>query len=190
MRPDVVQTSALVATALEPAIGRDWSVNAGSLEWSVEFTIEHISAALSKYTLYLASRSTESIAVRIVSRRDATQQERLDAIPRLAQGLANVAATTPTGVRVFHASGLTDADGYVAMGCVEVLLHGYDIASGLEIPFDPGDEIVQPVVARLAPWLEATWESLLRYTRIENQDDSWVLLKKPLGEWDGTIPGS
>lgn len=100
MQPDVARTTDFVATALEPAIGRDWSVRAGQLEWDVEFTIEHIASALSKYTLYLASRSKEVIPMRISSRPDISQRERLDAIPALGRALANVASTTPLDVRI------------------------------------------------------------------------------------------
>lgn len=186
--PNVARTTDFVANALEPTIGRDWSVPAGQLEWNVEFTIEHIAAALSKYTLYLASRSTESIAVRIASRADASQRERIDAIPRLGHALANVASMTPPDVRVFHASGMVDFEGYVAMGCLETLVHGYDVASGLDVPFDPPAEMVRPVVARFIPWIEPTWDAVVRYTRLENHDDSWTALSIPLAEWDGTIP--
>src|SRR5687767_11106348 len=94
-----------------PSIGRDWSVLAGQLEWNVEYTIEHIAATLSKYTLYLASRSKEFIAVRIASRVGASQRERLDAIPSLGRALANVASMTSPDVRVFHASGMLDGRG-------------------------------------------------------------------------------
>src|SRR4051812_32131042 len=103
MNADVTRASRFVADALEPAIGRDWSVLAGRLEWTVEFTMEHIAAALSKYTLYLASRSRESIAFRLETRPGATQRERIDAIARVGQALGNVAAQTPSDVRAFQA---------------------------------------------------------------------------------------
>jgi hypothetical protein len=190
MESDVARTSTFVATTLEPAIGRDWSVRAGQLDWSVEFTLEHIAAALSKYTLYLASRSREFVAVRIASWPNASQRERLDAIPSVGHALANVAAVTPPDVRAFHANGLLDAGGYAALGCLEALVHGSDVALGLGIDFDPPDDLVRPVVARLLPWLEPTWGTLLGHTRRQNADDSWAILTTPLAEWDGTIPGT
>lgn len=175
-------TTAFVASALEPAVGRDWSVHAGQLEWSVECTLEHIAAALSKYTLYLASRSSESIAVRVASRPEASQRERIDAIASLGRGLAHVADATPPGVRAFHASGLLDREGYVALGCLEALIHGWDVAVGLELDFGPPHDLVRPVVARLMPWLEPTWEALLDGTRLQNNDDSWRILTTPIAE--------
>jgi hypothetical protein len=176
MKPDVANTTEFVATALEPAIGRDWSVPAGQLEWSIEYTLEHIAAALSKYTLYLASRSSESIAVRIVSRPDASQEERLDAIVSLGGALANVARATPPDVRAFHAIGPLDAEGYVALGSLEALVHGWDVASGLGLEYNPPDDLAQPIVTRLIPSREPTWQALLDHTRRETRDDSWTVL--------------
>lgn len=186
--PDVERVTEFVATALEPAIGRDWSVRAGQLEWTVESTLEHIAAALSKYTLYLASRSQEVITVRVVSSVNASQRQRLDALPSLGRALANVADATPPDVRAFHASGLTDREGYLALGCLESLIHGYDMATGLGLEFDPPTDVVRAVVAWLTPWLDPAWDSLISYTRIENDDDSWRILTVPLAEWDGSIP--
>lgn len=190
MRPDAAQTTRLVTQALEPAVGRDWSVRAGRLDWTVEFTVEHIASALSKYTLYLASRSTEPIALRIESWPDSSQRERIDAIASVGRALRGVAAQTPPDARAFHANGLFDADGYEAFGCLECLVHGHDIAEGLGLDFAPPAEITQPVIARLVPWIEPTWESLLKHTgRIgASNNDEWTILTQPLNEWDGTIP--
>lgn len=80
--------------------------------------------------------------------------------------------------------------GYVALGCLEALIHGWDVAVGLELDFGPPNELVRPVVARLMPWLEPTWEALISNTRLENKDDSWRILSTPVAEWDGTIPSA
>jgi hypothetical protein len=53
---DVVAAAVTVEAALRPVAGRDWSVQAGPLEWDVEQTITHMLGATAKYTLYLASR--------------------------------------------------------------------------------------------------------------------------------------
>src|ERR1700691_2717284 len=59
MPEDVVAAAATVETALRQVVGRDWSVQAGPLEWDVERTITHMIGATAKYTLYLASRHTD-----------------------------------------------------------------------------------------------------------------------------------
>jgi hypothetical protein len=41
---DVIAAATAAGAALRPAIGRDWSVRAGPLEWNVEQTITHLIA--------------------------------------------------------------------------------------------------------------------------------------------------
>ena len=195
---DIVDAAEYVRGALDPAIGMDWSVPAGRLEWDCDFTITHMAAACTKYTVYLASRSTRFIAVRVDRWPNATQTERLDAIVGVAHALANVAAATPPDSRAYHATGMFDADGYVAMACSEVLVHGHDIATGLGLPIDPPDDLCGAMVGRLAPWLaggESAWPAFLWHAgridlpgRESHDDDTWTLLRGPLSEWDGEIP--
>jgi hypothetical protein len=189
---DVVRAAAVVTAALAPAVGRDWSVRAGRLDWDVDFTITHMLAP-AKHALYLAARSTRFIAVGLDRWGDASQAERLDAVNGVAAAMANIAAQTPPDARAYHASGMTDAQGYVAMDCLDLLVHGHDVAAGLGLNFVPPDELCQAVVARLLPWLAdagPAWETMLRHTgRIgRSGDDSWTVLKAPLSEWDGAVP--
>jgi hypothetical protein len=71
----VVRAAEYVRSALDPGIGMDWSVPAGRLEWDIDFTVTHMAAATTKYTLYLASRATRVIAVRMERYANATQTE-------------------------------------------------------------------------------------------------------------------
>jgi hypothetical protein len=196
---DIVRTAEYVRSALDPAIGMDWSVNAGRLEWDVDFTITHLTAASAKYTLYLASRSPKFIAVRIDRwNDDVAQTEQLDAVVGVAHALANVAEASPPGSRAYHATGMFDAEGYVAMGCSEMLIHAHDAATGLGLVFQPPDDLCRAVIGRLYPWLagdEPAWQAMLWHTgrldlpgRESHDDDTWTCLRGPLSEWDGKIP--
>jgi hypothetical protein len=195
---DIVRAAEYVRGALDPAIGMDWSVPAGRLEWDCDFTITHMTGACVKYTVYLASRATRFIAFRIDKWRDTTQTEQLDAIVGVAHALANVASGTPAGSRAYHNNGMFDAEGYVAMACSEMLVHGHDVATGLGLHFEPPDDLCGAMVGRLTPWLagdEPAWRTFLWHTgrldlpgREPHDDDTWTLLKGPLSEWDGEIP--
>lgn len=191
MKPDdVVRAADCVAAALGPAIGREWTVRAGRLDWDVDRTLAHLTGAAAKYTLYLASRSTRFMAVTTGPWPGATQTRRIDAIGLVARALANVAEAAPQGARAYHANGMFDAEGYVAMGCLEMLVHGHDVAEGLGLPFSPPEDLCEALVARLFPWLDGGWEPLLRYTGREGPpgDDTWTLHAGLLDEWDGSIP--
>ena len=156
--------------ALVPIVDLDWSVRAGPLDWDVERTITHMIGAVAKYTLYLASRSDHFIALYQARWPDATNQEVLDSIAPLAAGLAEVAGSTPPQIRAYHATGPTDAIGFVGRACVELLAHADDVLAGFGIPFEPPAEICARAVAQQYPDQAAAakigdgWQSLLRAT--------------------------
>lgn len=170
---------------------------AGGLEWDVEQTITHVAGALVKYSVYLASRSTRFLALRIDRWPDATQPELLDVLAGAGAALANVAHAAPSDVRGFHAAGMLDAEGFVALGCLELLVHGHDAATGLGLPYRPRNELCERLLARLFPWVDLNrrpaWPALLRATGRDvdagaGGDDTWVAQLAPLDEWDGSVP--
>jgi hypothetical protein len=106
---DAVAAAVTVEAALRPVAGRDWSVQAGPLEWDVEQTITHMLGATAKYTLYLASRCQHFIGLTVRRWPDATNDEVIDSVVPVATGLAAVAAVTPPGVRAYHVAGPSSA---------------------------------------------------------------------------------
>lgn len=198
VRPDDVLRAADVAgSALQPHVGADWSVRAGGLEWSVETTVVHFIGALAKESLYLASRATRFIAVGMVKFRDATPSELVGSIAPAAQALANVARSTPEGALAYHSTGMTDAEGYLAMGCAEVLVHTWDACCGLGVDFVGPSDLSSAILARTFPWVEveeSSWHTLLwAFGRVQRGDevpipDGLPGLRTPLEDWDGTPP--
>lgn len=109
---------------------------------------------------------------------------------------AAVIRAAPPDTRVFHPAGMADAEGSVAMGCDEILVHCNDIALGLGVRFDPPPDLCRRVVVRLFPW--APWNS--RRGRAfsgrtadvtadghDRLDPNWWWHPAPLSEWDGTV---
>ena len=198
VRPDdVLRAAAAAASALRPHVDADWSVPAGGLEWSVEATVVHVLGALAKESLYLASRSNRFIAVGVVKFRDAPPAELVGSLVPAAQALANVARATPAGTLAYHSTGMTDAEGYLAIGCAEVLVHTWDACCGLGAEFVGPADVASAVLARTFPWVEAgeqPWETLLWASgRLPRGDEAPVPdglpgLRTPLEDWDGTPP--
>jgi hypothetical protein len=150
--PECVEAAAaVVVAALQPGIEADWSVTAGDLKWSVDRTIAHMTGALGKYAIYLSSRSTRYVAVRVWPTEDATRQERLEAIEACAAALAGVAATAPEHAAGFHVTGMRSAQQFLAMACEELLIHAYDVTCGLGLPYEPPEELCRLVVEHCYP---------------------------------------
>jgi hypothetical protein len=147
----VVAAAAVAVAALRPGVDADWSVRAGDLEWSVDRTIAHMTGAPGKYAFYLSSRSTRYVAVRVWPADDATRQERLEAIEGCAAALAGVAATALPDAFGFHVTGMRNAAEFVAMACEELLVHTYDATCGLELPYEPPEELCRLVIEHCYP---------------------------------------
>ncbi len=95
---------------------------------------------------------------------------------------------------------MADAEGFLAMGCAEILLHTDDIAAalGLPAPFRPPADLCRRVVQRIFPWAPPETEAdpwdALRWAagRIalpghDRLDANWWWHCAPLSEWDGTV---
>lgn len=138
MRPaDLLAATEFALGALRPVTDRDWSVRAGSLEWDVAYTVAHVAGSMAKATTYLASATTMWSPLVTTGHPKATNDQLLDGVEVSALGLAFVAAHVDDSTRGFHAWGMSDAAAFLARGGNETLVHGWDVASGLGIAFDP-----------------------------------------------------
>jgi hypothetical protein len=71
----------------------------------------------------------------------------------------------PNLIRAFHVSGVTDPEGFAAMGVLEVLVHTSDLAEGLGLDWTPSPDLCERVLARLFPGAPDDvdpWRALLR----------------------------
>jgi hypothetical protein len=154
-----------VLGTLRPATDRDWSVPAGGLEWDCRRTAEHLGDCLLSYAAQLAVRPTARY-VRFLAEvpEDASPAEALEFTEACARILVATVRTSSPQVRAYHPSGMADPEGFAAMGCVELLAHGHDIAEGLGLAFDPPRDPCAHTVARLfptAPVGDDPWRTLL-----------------------------
>ena len=187
---DAVVTN--VAVALRPATDRDWSAKAGSLDWDCWHTAEHVGDCLLSYAGQLAMQP-QNRYVRFQAHADAnaTPAEVLEFAEAGGRMLVAAVRTAPTHIRAYHPTGQADPEGFAGMGCIEVLAHGYDIASGLGMVLDPPREVCIRVLARMFPQIapdaaEDPWDLLL-----------WATGRRDLSgrpavgqwQWQGAPPG-
>ena len=193
---DLKAAAAWLRGTLTPFTDQNWSVNARDLDWSCLATARHVVDALLIYTGSLAARAQQrrQWPVERCENREYTASQRLGMIEGTAAILAAVADGTPPETIAFHSSGMTDREGFLAMGCSEILAHGFDIASALGAPFDPPRDLAARVTARLFPWTPLdgdAWEALLWSNgRIALPDrpriaEIWGWHPMPLSEWNG-----
>ncbi|MET8834576.1 DinB family protein [Micromonospora sp. NPDC004540] len=141
-----------VVARLRPATGSDWSVRAGSLEWDCWHTAEHIGDCLMSFATQLVARPEKRyVRYMAIADKDASPAEVLEFAEAGGRVLAATVRASGPDVRAYHPSGQADPEGFAAMGCVETLLHGDDIARGLGLAIDPPRDVCARVLARLFP---------------------------------------
>ncbi|MFJ8793325.1 GNAT family N-acetyltransferase [Streptomyces sp. NPDC102462] len=163
-----------VAT-LRTALDRDWTaVRAGRLDWSVRRTAVHVASDLIAYAGQLAGRAQDAYVpfdITLDGEGDegmpaAGNAGVLQVLETTGVLLATTVRTTPREVRAFHPFpfGSADREGFAAMGIAEVLLHTYDMAAGLGVPYEPPADLAESVLTCVFPHVRpgpAPWPTLL-----------------------------
>ncbi|MEV6792957.1 maleylpyruvate isomerase N-terminal domain-containing protein [Streptomyces sp. NPDC051320] len=169
----------LAVTTLRDAPPSAWDRNAGSLEWDCWETVEHLSDDLFAYAAQLGpeipaldgevpfvwkSRRPGGPANAIHADRAAGPDGLLQVLEASGALLVAMVRTTAPTVRSYHGFGVSDPEGFAAMGVVETLVHTHDLAEGLGLAFRAPDDLCARVLARLfpdAPESTDRWGTLL-----------------------------
>jgi hypothetical protein len=178
---DVTLAVGLAVASLGSASLEAWSNPAGSLEWDRWETVEHIADDLFAYATQLTPATPEGgyVPMAMTSTRpdgakSALHVDReggpaalLQAVEACGALLVAMVTTSSPDTRAWHPYGTSDPEGFAAMGVAEVLLHGYDVALGLGVPWDPPADLCRRVRDRLfpdaptdaQPWAALLWAS-------------------------------
>jgi hypothetical protein len=197
---DLDRTLEAALASLGTVLDLDWQVPAAGLTWSCRGTLVHVADDLFSYAGQLATRTPQLdglVPFRYSADRDDEDETAVHADPAAGNAgvlqvvdacgglLSAVVRTRGPEARGFHVFGVSDPDGFAAMGTVEVLLHVYDVAGGLGFAWDPDADAVRRVLARLFPDAPAggdPWATLLAATgRAGGVPDGW--------RWDGSVRG-
>lgn len=182
-----------VIGVLRTEVGKNWRTAVGTGIWTARATAEHLADALISYAAQLVVQPADRYVAMASDSRDGKPTDLLDFVRAGAGILAATVRTADDDVRAYHPSGMADPEGFAGMGCVELLVHGEDIARGLGLALEPPAEVCERVLARMFPDLTAEdtgddpWEGLLWATgRIELPDrerrTSWRWRGAPLEE--------
>jgi hypothetical protein len=191
-----------VVSTLRGGVDRDWTVRAGSLEWSCWRTAEHVGQVFTHYASQVAI-GARTRYVRWAARAqqpDVPPDGVLDFLEAAGHILVLVVRASPDDARAFHPYGVSDPAGFAAGGSVEGLIHGHDIATGLGVALEPPTAVCERLLARLFPHHAAQfadvdpWLALLQATGRSDlmngaRLDGWNWRASPLSEeWRLTEP--
>jgi hypothetical protein len=161
--------SELAIDTWKSGLDRDWSVPAGTLEWTCRQTAEHTIDAVCMPAFNLASRRQHAYArfqeLRVPQ--DATISDLVDGLRAVTNILWAVIATCEPDTRaIIRRSGEVAApQAFAPRGASELIFHTYDISAGLRLPFEPSRDLC----SRLLPHIRG-WEA---HADLPPTDDSW-----------------
>ncbi|MGQ4385600.1 hypothetical protein [Streptomyces sp. SAS_270] len=199
---DLDRAVQLAVAVLRKAPPAAWDAKAGSLEWYCWETVEHLSDDLFAYAAQLGpkappldgevpfvweSRRPGGPANVIHADRGSGPAGLLQVLEASGGLLIAMVRTTPPQVRAHHGFGISDPEGFAAMGIVETLVHTYDLCQGLGLAWSPPADLCARVLARLfpnAPESTDPWPTLLWATgRAELPGHPRLTTWR----WDGTV---
>lgn len=175
---DVTLAVRLAVDTLATSPADDWHIPAGSLTWDCWETVEHLSDDLFAYAVQLGPRTPSSeteVPYRWKPDREGGPWNAIFADPEAgtagllqtleASGalLTAMVRTASPDLRSYHSYGVSDPEGFAAMGVVETLVHLHDVATGLSLSWTPPQDLCDRVLARLFP-------------EAPGDDDRWAVL--------------
>lgn len=191
---DLARSGLDARNALSRISADDWLERPPNMEWTRLITASHICSALLFYATQLASGVTKPQATVPLDESLMTGEKLPPLVVTQARLLAAVAESAPPGTRGFHPVGHPDAEGFLAMGSLEILMHTWDAMAGTGVAFVGDEGVADHVLRRLLPWAPTNtprWQTLLFATGRgelpgrESPGDRWMWHNDILEEWDG-----
>jgi hypothetical protein len=173
---DLHVLSDLVARAWTAAADRDWSVAAGTLEWSCARTADHAVDCVYAPAFFLASRKQDGypeMGGGLTLGPDADPRRLVESLRIATTVLAAVVNDAGPDVRavIFRRPEILTASppDFVPRGAMELILHAHDVCRGLGVPFEPPADLCYRLREHTRPWPMWTvaWSGLGR------TDDPW-----------------
>jgi hypothetical protein len=156
---DLVALSDHVAGAWTEGRGADWTVPAGTLEWSCLRTADHAVDCVFAPAFFLASRETDEYPLAgsdLTLGDEATSDRLVDALGLAVRLLAAVVRDASPGDRAVIFSGPTPITGappdFVPRAALELALHAHDVCLGLGVAFEPDPAQCARLREHTRPW--------------------------------------
>jgi hypothetical protein len=155
---DFAEVSALAIAAWTAGLERDWSAPAGTLEWSCFTTADHTVDGVFSYALDLASGRLDVYPpfCELHALDGATPSDLVNGLLAVCTMLSAVIAAAPADARAvlfgLAQFGHGDPQDFAARGALELILHTYDVCTGLGVPFDPSREMCARLREHTRDW--------------------------------------
>jgi hypothetical protein len=174
---DLYALSDLVAVAWTSAADRDWSVQAGTVEWSCTKTADHAVDCVYAPAFFLASRKLDGypdVGLDLEIGPDADPARLVQSLgiaTRVLAAVVNDAGPEARAVIFRRPEILTGApQDFLPRGAMELILHSHDVCTGLDVPFEPPADLCHRLREHTRPW--PMWT--VAWNGLDRTDDPWA----------------
>ncbi len=150
---DFTRLSAIVIGAWASAVDRDWSVPAGAperpMDWTCLHTADHTIDCVFSYALFLASGNQQHYPRfdELRALPEAGPADMVEGLRAVSVMLASVITTADPASRSIIVQRpqprTAPPSDFAARGGLELILHAYDVCSGLGVSFDPPADLCE-----------------------------------------------
>lgn len=176
----------VVADAWRSGADRDWSVRAGTLDWSCTATADHAVDTVLAPAFFLASRNRHHYPAfaPFTLGPQPSLEVLVEGLETASRILIAVVTSAESGDRAIiwqqPKAHLAPPQDFVPRGSLELALHTHDICTGLGTPFDPPRDLCERLRQHTRSWPAWTspgWRSLTL------DGDPWADLLLASGRW-------
>lgn len=177
-RADFDEVARLAVDAWRSGVDRDWSVPAGTLEWSCTKTADHTVDAVFAIALFLASRKEDGYPDwwhELTMGADAAPGDLVEALATVSRLLsAVIAVAEPDARAVIWRRPRVEVRGpedFAPRGGLELVLHAHDVCAGLGIAFEPAAALCARLREHTRGWPHWTAPG---WSEPPATDDPWI----------------
>jgi hypothetical protein len=173
---DLLTLGAYVAARWTAGADRDWSVSAGTLDWSCTATADHAVDCVFAPATFLASRRTDRYPDMPIftAGPDATVAQLVESLDVMCRILVDVVAGAPPDAPAVLFGGPQPVTGlpadFVPRAGLELILHAHDVCAGLGVPYEPDPSLCAHLRDHTAAW--PMWEQAFG-SPLPRTDDPW-----------------
>jgi hypothetical protein len=180
---DLEELTGVVAATWRSAADRDWSVPAGTLDWSCAKTADHAIDTVHAPAFFLASRRQDDYPPGGWSLGDDVGVDVLVGALETASRLlaAVVTGTDPSARAIIWRRPTVEVRGpvdFVPRGALELILHNHDICAGLAVPYEPPADLCEHLREHTWSWPHWTTPG---WSMPARTDDPWNDLLRASG---------
>lgn len=190
---DLEQLTDAVAAAWTAGADRDWSVPAGTVEWSCAETADHAIDCVIAPAVFLASRRTDAYPSGggWTLGADATPAALIEALHIVTRLHVALVSTTPSDVRAIlwrrPVPAVAPPADFVPRAALELALHAHDVCSGLGVAFAPPPDVAANLRDHTRDWPFWAADTVAGWSALTDDPDAWADLLRASGRTPITV---